>query len=95
MSIACHPGYHVHDTAPQGGRCAFYSPGRPGGICGRAPVAVYINERAPVRLTYRCRNHDLTVAAEAAAELGFRRVALDTKAARVAALDRRWARGES
>ena len=61
-----------HDPMPlpmTGGRCAYYSPGRPGQICGRESVAVYINERAKVRCTYRCEVHDRSIAqAEAAAE---------------------------
>lgn len=62
---------------PTGGRCAFYSSGRPGDICGRQPVAVYVNPRAKVRRTYRCSFHDRDVAVAEAARLGFVRQAVE------------------
>ena len=93
MSIARHPVPSIPRPPIDG--CAFPDARRATSLCGREPVAVYLSPDSPALSTYRCDRHDLTVAAEAAAEMVFRRVALDTKAARVAALDRRWARGES
>lgn len=72
----CTSRAHRHDVPPIGGRCAFYSPGRPGGICGREPVAVYVNPNAKVLNTYRCRDHDSAIVVAEAARQGFRRVAL-------------------
>jgi hypothetical protein len=89
VSIARHPVPFVPRPPIDG--CAFPDARRATSLCGREPVAVYLSPDSPALATFRCDRHDLTVAAE----MGFRRVALDTKAARVAALDRRWARGES
>ena len=78
--IACPPGLHVHAPAPArpvGGRCAYYSPGRPGDICGRHPVAVYISPTAKVRSTYRCRAHDREVNRAEAERQGFRRMPVE------------------
>lgn len=89
-STPCPSTPHRHDPVPQGGRCAFHAPERPGGICGRTPVAVYVNPSAKVHSTYRCRRHDLRVAVAAAAELGFVRYAIVPKAekdARIAAME--------
>ena len=72
----CAPGAHRHDVPPQGGKCAFYSPGRPGDICGRTSVAVYVNPRAKVRHTFRCALHDSMVAQAEAAAQGYRREAV-------------------
>lgn len=75
--IACPPGLHVHEPLPDrpvGGRCAYYSPGRPGDICGRTPAAVYISPTAKVRSTYRCSVHDREVNRAEAERQGFRRL---------------------
>ena len=89
----CPSTQHRHDQPQTGGRCAFYSPGRPGDICGRAPVALYVNPFAKVLNTYRCATHDRPIVHEAAAAQGFRRVPLESKADRIAAVDRAVARG--
>lgn len=73
----CTSRAHRHDVPPTGGRCAFYSPGRPGNICGRTPVAVYVNPNAKVTNTYHCVVHDRDIVVVEAARQGFRRVALD------------------
>lgn len=73
----CPPEGHRHEQPPQGGRCAFFSPGRPDNICGRRPVAVYVNPQAKVLNTYRCRDHDGAIVVAEAERQGFRRVALD------------------
>jgi hypothetical protein len=72
----CSNGQHRHDVPPRGGRCAFYSPGRPGDICGRTPVASYTNPRAKVYRTWRCAHHDSMVAQAEAAAQGYRREAV-------------------
>ena len=75
--IACPSGLHTHAPLPErptGGRCAFYSEGRPGKICGRTPVAVYVNADAKVRNTFRCRAHDREVNRAEAERQGFRRL---------------------
>lgn len=72
----CAPGPHRHEPVKRGGACAYWSPGRPGDICGREAVAVYINPDAPVRNTYRCSVHDREVSRRAAAEAGYRREAV-------------------
>lgn len=74
----CSPGPHQHDVPPTGGRCAYYSPGRPGDICGRQPVAVYVNPAAKVRSTYRCASHDREVNRAEAARQGFARQAVES-----------------
>lgn len=68
---------HTHPLPATGARCAYHSPGRPGDICGRAPVAVYVNPRAKVRSTYRCATHDQGVNRAAAAEQGYLRQEVD------------------
>jgi hypothetical protein len=70
----CPPSGCQHQQPPTGGKCAFFSPGRPGSICGRDSVAVYVNPDAPVRSTYRCARHDRDVAVAAARDLGFERL---------------------
>lgn len=89
MGIACHPGYHTH-TSPSPTGCAFPDARKPSGLCGRDPVAVYVNPYAKVLNTYRCDRHDRSVVVEAAAEMGFVRRALDPveKSNRIAALER-------
>lgn len=75
--IACPPGLHVHAPAPakpEGGRCAYWEPNRPGQICGRTPVAVYVNADAKVRNSYRCAVHDREVCRAEAKRQGFRRL---------------------
>ena len=71
---------HRHDPTPSGGRCAFPDSRRSDGLCGREPVAVYVNPKAKVRNTYRCQAHDQDVVVEAAARDGFRRIALRSRA---------------
>lgn len=78
-SVACAPGLHRHEPTkgrPTGGVCAFWSPGRPGDICGRTPVASYTNPRAKVYRTWRCAHHDSMVAQAEAAAQGYRREAV-------------------
>lgn len=70
----CPSTFHVHAPAPAGGRCAYFEPNRPGQICGRQPVAVYVNADAKVRNTFRCRAHDREVNRAEAARQGFRRL---------------------
>lgn len=70
----CPPTAHRHPVPATGGRCAFHSPGRPGDICGRDPVALYVNPAAKVRNTYRCAFHDRDVARDEAARQGFVRM---------------------
>jgi hypothetical protein len=72
----CGPERHTHPVPPTGGRCAFWSPGRPGDICGRPPVAVYVNPRAAVLRTYRCRLHDRDVNRAEAERQGYTRQAV-------------------
>lgn len=70
-------GIHArrHRTrSPGGGRCGYPSE-RPGGVCGRAPVAAYVNERGP-GIAWRCATHDRAVVVEAAARMGFVRQAV-------------------
>lgn len=69
----CEPGCR-HTPPPTGGKCAFPSGRRSDGLCGRDPVAVYVNPRARPRCTYRCAWHDSDVIVEEAARLGFRRL---------------------
>jgi hypothetical protein len=88
MGIACAPGYHRHDPQPVGGRCAFPDARKPSGLCGRDPVALYVNPFAKVLNTYRCALHDRPIVHEAAAAQGFRRVALESKSDRIAAVER-------
>lgn len=71
----CPPRQHRHDPVKRTG-CAFPDGRRASGLCGREPVAVYVNPYARVLNTYRCADHDSAVIVEAAAELGFRRVAI-------------------
>lgn len=66
---------HDHPVPPTGGRCAF--PVAPDRLCGRPAAAVYVNERAWPRNTYRCARHDRDVVVAAAADLGFRRMAVE------------------
>lgn len=70
----CHPGIHTHEQPPTGGRCGYWSPGRPGNICGRPSVAAYI--RQPQGIAWRCATHDKEVAQAEAARLGFVRQAV-------------------
>lgn len=72
----CPPTVHRHAPAKRGAGCAFYSPGRPGDICGRTPVASYTNPRAKVYRTWRCAHHDSMVAQAEAAAQGYRREAV-------------------
>ena len=75
--ISCPSGLHVHAPAPakpEGGRCAYWEPNRPGQICGRQPVAVYVNADAKVRNSYRCAVHDREVCRAEAKRQGFRRL---------------------
>lgn len=74
VGVSCPPHAHRHDTVPTGGRCAFPDERRPSGLCGRDPVALYVNPFAAVLNTYRCDRHDKAVVVEAAAEMGFQRI---------------------
>lgn len=77
MALAiCPPGQHRHAQPLTGGRCAFPAEKRPGGICGRAPVAVYVNPDATPRNTFRCRSHDRDVVVAEAARMGWTRQAV-------------------
>ena len=86
---ACSPTFHRHEPPPSGGRCAYYSPGRPGDICGRTPTAVYISPTAKVHSTYRCRTHDREVNRMEAERQGFRRLPVGDEALTLGRLARR------
>lgn len=88
MGIACAPGFHRHDQPAVGGRCAFPDARKPSGLCGRDPVAVYQNPFAEVLNQPRCDRHDNPTVHEAAEAQGFRRVSLESKADRIAAVGR-------
>ena len=88
MAISCPPGLHRHTPIARTG-CAFPDKRKPSGLCGRTPTAVYVNPFAKVLNTYRCDRHDRAVAVEAAAAMGFSRVAIvapGEKSARIDAL---------
>jgi hypothetical protein len=87
----CPPTGCRHEQPATGGRCAFYEPNRPGNICGREAVAVYVNDAVQPPMAYRCAIHDRDVAQAEAARRGFRRI--ETKADRIAALERAVAGG--
>lgn len=73
----CQPNCADHGpmpVRPEGGRCAYFSPGRPGQICGRESVAVYVSDTAAIRCTYRCSVHDREVNRAEAERQGFRRM---------------------
>jgi hypothetical protein len=72
----CSHERHTHPVPPVGERCAFFTEGRPGDICGRPPVAVYTNPRAAVLRTYRCRVHDRDVNRAEAERQGYTRQAV-------------------
>lgn len=55
--------------------CGFPSGRRHDGLCGRVPIAAYVNTRGP-GVAYRCPSHDRDVVVEAAAAKGFQRVAV-------------------
>lgn len=82
---------HRHEPPARTG-CAFPDARRANGLCGREPVAVYTNRWVTPMNSLRCDRHDSAVIVEAAAALGFRRVALETKAHRLAAVDAHVAR---
>lgn len=86
MTPNCPPTFHRHTPTPQGGRCAFPDARKPSGLCGRDPVAVYVNPFAKVLNQPRCDRHDNPTVHEAAEAQGFRRVALESKADRLAAV---------
>jgi len=72
----CPPSQHRHEPVKRGGRCAYWSPGRPDNICGRTSVAVYVNDAVTPPMTYRCESHDQEVNRAEAARLGFVRQAV-------------------
>lgn len=88
MTPMCPSTLHRHDQPAVGGRCAFPDARKPSGLCGRDPVALYVNPFASVLNTYRCDRHDRDVVHEAAEAQGFRRVSLESKSARLAAVER-------
>lgn len=89
VSAPCPSTPHRH-TPPARTGCAFPDKRRPSGLCGRQPVSVYVNPFAKVLNTYRCEQHDKAVVVEAAAEMGFQRVAIvpkSEKADRIARME--------
>lgn len=61
-----------HPTV-NGARCGFPSGRREDGLCGRIPVAAYVNQRGP-GVAWRCRSHDHDVVKEAAERMGYARL---------------------
>lgn len=87
---------HAHYTTipndpPQSTGCQFPDLRRPGGLCGRDPVAFYTNPFSRALNTRRCAKHDKDVVVRRAAEMGYHRVPLGPvaeKASRVAAVEK-------
>jgi hypothetical protein len=52
------------------GRCGYPNGRRPDGLCGRVPVAGYINQHGP-GIAWRCTAHDKGVVVEVAARMGY------------------------
>ena len=65
---------------PPAAGCAFPDGRRADGLCGREPVAVYVNPFTRALNTLRCERHDRDGRVHAAAaDRGFRRIPLVSK----------------
>lgn len=53
--------------------CGFPNGRREDGLCGRTPVAAYVNQHGP-GVAWRCRSHDHDVVKEAAEAMGYARL---------------------
>lgn len=62
---------HTHHVPPTGGRCARWSPGRPGQMCGRPGTVLYVNAAATPRHQWRCARHDGEIVVVEAARMGW------------------------
>jgi hypothetical protein len=80
----CPTGLHTH--APDPMTCTFPNRRTKSGYCGRAHWRAFLDGSGGV--IYRCAKHDTEAAREAAARLGLRVVNTDTKAERIAAVER-------